>query len=269
LLFEALGPPIEIPLDLTSPEAEFDVNDGVAEAETGACPTPEVPSCVTLAAICQSDADRSCQPPSMPDTFPREIPVGDETVTADQAMEQLGIADATSIEVALPVDVSEQLEEGGIAGTGAIEKVSIREVLMLWPENTLTFDTPPLDLYIATGAIDDPTNVDTQQLIDEGKVERIGIVGIDLDDDGVFDVGQVAGSTEDVPVEFVEGGNKKFNDAVKSAAFTLVTASSGPVRLKAVDGDDTQVVKPAGVGKTQLKAKLLYSVSAADVVGGE
>jgi hypothetical protein len=267
-LFDLFNQPIEIPLDLTSPEQEFDVDGPVAEAESSACVTPSAPSCATLIAICETGANPAgcAAAPTMPPEFPNEIDVNGNPVTADQAMAEMGMDEATKFEVALPVDVGGQLKDEGVDNTDAIQDVTIDNVVMLWPTNSLTFDTPPTDLYIANEAIDDPSAIDAQELIDSGAVEKIGTLGIDLDGDDTFDVGQVAGSTTEVPVEFVEGGKEKFNEAVKSASFTLVAASSDPVALKAVDGDPTQVRKPAGTGKIQLKATLVYSVSAADVV---
>lgn len=266
-LFDAFNQPVEIPLDLTSPETDFDVDEPVAEAESSACVTPDAPSCATLSAICATEDGRACTPPTMPDVFPSEIDVNGNPVTADEAMADMGVTDATQFEIALPVDVGSQLKDAGVSDTSAIQGVTIENVVMLWPENSLSFDTPPIDLYITTEDVGAEGAIDAQALIDAGTVEKIGTIGIDLDDDGVFDVGQVAGSTTEVPIEFVAGGKDKFNEAVKGATFTLVTASSKPVELKSAPGDETQVQKPTGAGKVQMKATLVYSISAADVVG--
>lgn len=261
--------PLKIPLDLTSPPQDFDVTDAVASAEGAACETQDSPSCAALTAICQTSGG-ACTPPAMPAEFPAQVEVvpGEPPVDANQLMVDMGITEATELELALPVDVASKLAEEGIESPDLVDDVTIENVVLEWPENTLTFDAPPLDLYIANEDVGAGA-LDAEQLIADGKVTKVGTIGVDLDGDGTIDVGQVAGSTDGAPVAFVDGGNEAFNTAVKSASFTLVTAvpEGKGLKLKEKDGDPSTVLKPAGAGTIQLKATLVYSVSAADVVG--
>jgi hypothetical protein len=264
-LFAFLDQPLELPIDLTTPEQDFDVDEGVAAAEEGAC--DDDASCAVLRAICQTEPGRACDDaPTMPAEFPSEVEVvpGEPPVAANDLMEDLGITEATELELAVPVDVAAALAEEGVQTPDAVDNVSIGGLSMLWPENSLTFDAPPLDLYIAKEAVP-PGALDAEELIASGGADKIGTVGIDLDGDGEIDVGQVAGSTDEVPVVFVAGGNDLLSEAFRKAEFTIVTAVPDGKGLKLKDNNGT-VQKPAGQGKLALKATVVFSVKASDVI---
>lgn len=260
---------IEIPIDLTSPPQDFNVDEAVAEAEGKACETADSESCVALTAICKTGGGDCTQNPSMPAEFPAEITIlpGDPPTRANDLMQDLGVSEATELKVAMPVDVGGALEESGVESPDVVDDVSIQNVQLEWPANTLTFDVPPVDLFITTEALGDEA-LDAAELIASGKLTKIGTVGIDVDDDGTIDVGQVAGSKDPVPVAFVEGGNALFNKAVKGASFTIATAipEGHALALKEKDGDPNTLLKPAGAGKVQLRATLVYKVSASDII---
>jgi hypothetical protein len=266
-LLDLINQRIDLPLDLTTPPQDFDVTEAVTSVESGACAEADSPACVTLKAICRSEEGRDCTTaPSLPGQFPAELEVvpGDPPVSADEMMETLGVREATEMELALPVDVAAALEGEGVATPDAVQNVSISGLVMEWPENTLTFDLPALDLYIAKGAVD-PGELDAKALIESGDVEQIGTIGIDIDEDGVIDIGQRAGSADPVPVNFVTGGSELMTAAFRTASFTVVTAvpEGKGLRLKEEDG---VVTKPTGKGTVQLKATLLFSVKASDIV---
>jgi hypothetical protein len=266
-LFAFLDQPLELPVDLTTPEQDFDVDEGVASAEEGACEDDASPSCATLRAICQTEEGRACDAnPTMPAEFPSEVVViaGEPPVEANELMSDLGITEATEMELAVPVDVAAALADEGVQTPDAVENVSIGALSMLWPENTLTFDAPPLDLYIAKEAVP-PGALDAEALIASGAVDKIGTVGIDVDGDGNIDVGQVAGSTADVPVVFIDGGNALLSEAFRKAEFTIVTAVPDGKGLTLKD-EGGVVKKPAGQGKIALKATVVFSVKASDVI---
>ena len=266
-LFGIFDQPLELPLDLTTPAQDFDVTAGVDAVEDGACSDAGSASCLTLTAICQSEEGRDCATPTMPDTFPSELEVvpGEPPVQARAMMDELGVSEATEMEIALPVDVAAALAEEGVQTPDAVQNVSIGALVMEWPENTLTFDAPPLDLYIAKDAVE-PGALDAEALIASGAVDKVGTIGLDVDGDGIIDIGQTAGSTEPVAVAFVDGGNELLSAAFRTASFTLVTAvpSGKGLTLKESGG---RVTKPTGKGKVQLKATLIFSVKASDIVG--
>ena len=261
------GEAIELPLDLTTPPQDFDVTAGVTAVEQGACSDPASAACATLTAICQSEAARDCGTPTMPDTFPSQVEVvpGEPPVQARAMMDELGVSEATEMELALPVDVAAALADEGVQTPDAVQNVSIDALVMEWPENTLTFDAPPLDLYIAKDPVE-PGELDAEALIASGAVEKVGTIGLDVDGDGVIDIGQRAGSTDPVDVAFVDGGNDLLSAAFRTAAFTVVTAvpEGKGLTLKEEGG---RVTKPTGAGKVQLKATLVFSVKASDILG--
>lgn len=268
-LFSFLQQDVELPVDLTSPPTDVDVDGPIGEAEGSACSSATAASCIALTAICQSEAGRDCTTPTMPDEFPGTIDLpGGGTADANQLMVDMGVTEASEIELALPVDVASALANEGVQTPDAVKDVVIDAVVLQWPENSLTFDAPIIDLYIANEDVGSGA-IDAEELIANGTVAKVGTIGVDVDGDGQLDVGQVAGATSDVPVEFVAGGNELFNEAVKGAAFTLVTAvpeGEGLV-LKQKSGDPDTVLKPAGQAQLQLKATLVYKVSAADIIG--
>jgi hypothetical protein len=268
-LFSFLQQDVEIPLDLTSPPTDVDVDGPIAEAEGSACSAADSAACIALTAICQSEDGRDCGTPSMPDEFPGTVDLpGGGSADANQLMEDMGVTEASEIELALPVDVASALANEGVQTPDAIKEVVIDAVVLQWPANSLTFDAPIIDLYIANEDVGEGA-VDAEELIANGTVTKVGTIGLDLDEDGTLDVGQVAGGTTDAPVEFVAGGNELFNEAVKGASFTLVTAvpEGAGLELKQKSGDAATVLKPAGQAQLQLKATLVYKVSAADIIG--
>lgn len=268
-VFSFLQQDVEIPLDLTSPPTDVDVDGPIAEAEGSACSAADSAACIALTAICQTEDGRDCGTPSMPDEFPGTVDLpGGGSADANQLMEDMGVTEASEIELALPVDVASALANEGVQTPDAVKEVVIDAVVLQWPENSLTFDAPIIDLYIANEDVGEGA-VDAEELIANGTVTKVGTIGLDLDDDGTLDVGQVAGGTTDAPVEFVAGGNELFNEAVKGASFTLVTAvpEGAGLALKQKSGDAATVLKPAGQAQLQLKATLVYKVSAADIIG--
>lgn len=268
-LFSFLQQDVEIPLDLTSPPTDVDVDGPIGEAEGSACSAADSAACIALTAICQTEDGRDCGTPSMPDEFPGTVDLpGGDSADANQLMEDMGVTEASEIELALPVDVASALANEGVQTPDAIKEVVIDAVVLQWPANSLTFDAPIIDLYIANEDVGEGA-VDAEELIANGTVTKVGTIGLDLDEDGTLDVGQVAGGTTDAPVEFVAGGNELFNEAVKGASFTLVTAvpEGAGLELKQKSGDAATVLKPAGQAQLQLKATLVYKVSAADIIG--
>ena len=264
-----LGNELELPIDLETPPQDFDVTGAIADVEGGACDTADSEECIALRAICETDDSIDCDAnPQLPAEFPASVEVvpGDPPVEAAQLMADLGVTEATEMELAVPVDAAEELAEQGVQDNAAINAVEIGALAMAWPENSLTFDAPPLDLYISNEALEGVVNA--EELIASGAVTKVGTCGLDIDGEPGIDVGQVAGSTDDVPVSFVEGGNEALSEAFKSGKFTLVTAvpDGKGFALKQKDGDANTLLKPTGAGKVALKATLVFKVSAADIV---
>jgi len=261
---------VDLPITLASPPQDFSVTDAVNQAQGEACATTDSPSCTALTAICNTKNGATCPDDGMPDEFPIEVTVGADTVNANDLMVDMGVSKATELKVGLPVDVGGALADEGVQSPDAIQNVSITDVNMKWPSNTLTFDAPPLDLYVTTDDVGDGDAIDADALITAGTVKKVGTVGIDLDGDGTFDIGQKAGSTDDVPLVFVKGGEDLLTAAVRAPKFTIVTAvpDGKGMKLGTKQGDAGTALKPQGDGSISLEATLVYTVSAADIVGG-
>ncbi len=260
---------VDLPVTLTSPPQDFSVTDAVDSAQGEACTTADSAGCKALTAICQTDAGATCPDDGMPAEFPGQITVDGNTVDANQLMGDMGVTKATELKIGLPVDVGAALADQGVQSPDAIQNVKIADVTMQWPKNSLTFDAPPLDLYVTTDDVGPADAIDADALIADGTVKKVGTVGIDLDGDGVFDVGQRAGSTDDVPLSFVDGGEDLLTSAVTGAKFTVVTAvpDGKGMKLATKQGDPATVLKPTGDGSVALSVTLTYTVSAADIVG--
>jgi hypothetical protein len=258
---------VDIPIPLNTPPVDIDVGAAMDDGVDSACETPENASCQSIGLICQAEEGAPCDPVVLPAQFPNEIDVeGTPTPAVDLLPEEL--IEASRIKLALPVDLAGALEEEGVANPDQVKAISFSEVFVTWDENTLTFDAPVLDVYVGP-VVDGLDALDPEELITQSGFEKIGTVGIDTDGEGGFDVGQLAGTTGQVPLSFVDGGNDTFNEALKSFAFTLVlVAPEGQtLTLKAVDGDATKVSAPDGAASIKLEATLNYTVDLADAAG--
>lgn len=246
--------PIEVPLE--TPAQEIDVSTKVDEAEAQACEDLESEDCLVLMAIDRTDDDAVSDPPSMPPEFPTEVDVdGDESTTedvvnAEEWANEQGLAEAADIKIAVPVDLSEKVN---VEDEDAIKSVTFTAVALNFQENSLTFATVPLDIYVSEGPVD---STDAQQLIDDGVVKKVGTLGA-----------QPAGEVSERPVDFVEGGTEIFNTALKSLSFTLVAAlpdGETPQLPKNEAGD--MIIKPYGKAMVSLKADVVFKVSASQVL---
>lgn len=273
-LLDILSQELEVPITFETPPQIFDLDEAIAAAEAGACATDPSEPCDAVRAICLSDASRDCDPPSLPSEFPGSITVpnldGTESVVeANELVQKAGVSEAAEFEIAIPVDTATELEKQGVPSVDLAQSVSVEAFAFTWPSNTLTFDLPPLDIYVSREAVA-LEDLDAKALIRDGRVTFVGRIGVDLDDDGEFDVGQVAGGTDLVPLAFEESGKEEFNGAVLSGRFTLVAAvpEGYEFRLKQKEGTEASPVllKPSGAGEVGVKASFLFKVRASDIL---
>ncbi len=246
--------PLEVPLE--TPGQEVDVSAKVDDLEAQACSAPDEQDCTILKAIDRTDDGAESDPPSMPPEFPVEVDVdGDDAtdedkVNAEEWANDQGLSEAADFKVAVPVDLTEQVQ---VEDEDAIKSVTFESLALNFQENSFTFATVPLDVYVSSGPVD---GTDAQQLIDDGEVEKIGTLGA-----------QPAGETGERPVDFIAGGSDKFNVALKSLRFTLVAAlpeDVEPALPKNAAGD--MIIKPYGKAMISLKAQVIFKVSASQVI---
>lgn len=258
LFDQVLGGKVELPpIPLETPPQEIDVTARVEAAEDAICEDRTSEDCLVLIALDGTDGSVE-EPPRLPPEFPaRHDPDGPgptEEIDVEQWAKDQGLnAAASDLKVAVPVDLSGQVN---VEDESAIQDVRFDTVAVNFQSNTLTFDTIPLDLYASVGPVEDLSDPDA--LIASGAVEKIGTIEA-----------KAAGETGDAPVTFVEGGNAIFNEALKSLSFALVVAVPEGTQValpRTEDGEN--LVKPLGKASLSVKASVIYTVNAADVVQG-
>ena len=267
---ELLGP-VPLPIDLDSPPVDLDVGGPVGDAVDSSCSDPAALSCAGIAALCAAEnGDVPCDPVDLPAQFLKEIDV-DGDGTNEAAEDALGpeIADAAKIQIALPIDLGGLLSDAGVGSPDQVKDISFDEVNLAWLENSLTLDAPVLDVYVGPSK-DGAELLDVEALIASSEFEKVGTIGKDIDAevDG-FEVGQVAGVVDEVPLAFIEGGKDIFNERLKTFTFTLVVAAPDgqALKLKELPADPTRVARPDGAAQLSLKSKLIYTVNLGEAAG--
>lgn len=249
--------PIDVPVPLETPAAELDATAQVESVEETLCSDEGSYDCAIVQALDRYDDDQVGDPPRIPEEFPIEITVknpatgDDEAVNVEEWVQEAGLAEGIELAQAVPVDLRTAV---GVQDTSAVEAVSFRDVKLNWQENTFTFNTVPLDLYVYTEAL--PSLGDAQRLITDGSAQKVGTIPA-----------QEAEATGEVDVQFVAGGEDLFGEALKALRFTLIVALPEDAPLGLNDGAEAGTKrKPLGIAKVSLKAELVYSVSAAEII---
>lgn len=255
-LFNALlSQEFQVPLELETPAADLNATEHIDAVEAALCEDSESYNCAVVSALDYSDDEEIGDPPRIPAEFPVATEITNpetgenETVNVEEWASDIGLSQDLDFEQVIPMDLTALVQ---VEDPAAIKDVTVSDVRLTWVENTFTFDTIPMDLYIGTEVVDDPLTADVQQLIDDGLVEKVGTIPA-----------QEAETAGDAPVSFVDGGSETFNNALKGLKFTAVLAmpKGTPVGLK--EGSEENLRrKPTGDARVSLKATLLYTVSA-------
>jgi hypothetical protein len=257
---------VKLPIPVSTPAVDVDVGTPVDSAVDSACGTPDAASCLGIAALCEAEEGAPCVPPTLPNQFPKEITFDGETTSAEDVLPD-AVKEATLIKLAIPVDLTDLLAAGGVTSSDQVKDIAIDQLGINWEANSLTFNAPALDVYVGP-KVDDITDPDS--LIGAAGFERVGTIGVDVDEAAAgFEAGQLAETTGVVPLTFIEGGNAAFNEQLKTFAFTLVlVAPDGQaLTLSEVDGDTSKVRKPDGAASLKLEGNLTYSVNLAEAAG--
>ncbi len=257
---------VKLPVPISTPAVDVDVGTPVDTAVDSACTSASAASCVGIAALCEAENDAPCAEPTLPDQFPKEITLNEETTRAEDVLPD-AVKEATLIKLAIPVDLSDVLEAGGVTSSGQVKNIAIDQLGINWQTNSLTFNAPALDVYVGP-KVDDISDPDS--LASAEGFKRIGTIGVDVDEAVAgFEAGQLAETTGVVPLTFIEGGNATFNEQLKTFAFTLVlVAPDGQtLTLSEVEGDSSKVRKPDGAAALKLEGNLVYSVDLAEAAG--
>lgn len=253
-LFNALlSQEFQVPLDLETPPVDLNVTEQVDTVEGTLCDDPDSVNCAVVTALDLSDDEQVSDPPAIPDEFPVAVDITDPatgdptTVDVEEWIADVGLAQDLELKQVIPMDLTALV---GVEDPAAIEEVNVSDVALGFLENTFTFDTLPMDLYVGT-EIADPL-ADPDELVESGAVEKVGTIAV-----------QEAGVVGDAPVSFVEGGNAKFNTALKGMKFTALIAFPPGTQITLKEGSDENMRrKPTGEASVSLKATLVYTVSA-------
>jgi hypothetical protein len=257
-LFEGLfSQNFQFPIDMETPTMDLNVTDQVNAIEDALCSDADSYNCAVVKALDYSDDEEISDPPRIPDEFPVEVDVVDpvsadtESVNAEEWASDVGLTSDLDLKAVVPMDVTSLL---GGNPPEAIEDVNVTVLALSWKENTFTFDTAPMNLYVADELIADVSDPD--RLLEEGQVQLVGTVPA-----------RDAGGTGDVPVEFVDGGKEIFNAALKGLRFTLLLAlpEDANMSLREGAGGPGTRVKPTGDASVTVKATLEYTLNGAAI----
>lgn len=256
-LFEGiLSEEFQIPVDLETPEMDLNVTEQVDAVESGLCSDADSFNCAVVQALDYSDDEEVSDPPQLPEQFPVEIEVVnpetgvEETVNVEDWAAEVGLSSDFDLKQAVPMDVTSLL---GVDSPDAVQSVAVTDLVLNWKENTFTFETVPMELYVSDEYIEDITDPDG--LLAEGRVTRVGTIPA-----------QEPGVAGESPIEFVDGGNEVFNDALRGLRFTLLVAMPEGAEMGLSEGAEPGTrVKPTGDARVTVKATLEYTVSASDI----
>jgi hypothetical protein len=250
-----LSQEFQIPADLETPPADLNVTDQVNGIESSLCSDPDGFNCAVVKALDYSDDEEVGNPPRIPAEIPISIDIlnpetgENETVNVEEWLAEVGIGKDLDFKHVIPMDLSDLID---VSDASAIRDIEVSDVKVAWLENTLTFDTLPMDLYIGVGTVENPLTADAQQLIDDGVVEKVGTIPA-----------QEAETAGEAPVSFVDGGSAKFNEALQGLRFIAVLTMPEGTAVTLKEGSEPHLRrKPTGEASVSLKATLLYTVSA-------
>jgi len=272
-LVGAYDEPIDLEVELESPPVPLDVSTQVTAMEGAWCSADDAPNCLVLKAIDRSDDDAVEDPPSVPEEFPIEVTVEDDDGNAlpdpqcteanpldcdpyvanvEEFFTAAGLFDAIDLAQVVPLDLTEEVE---VTSPDAIQDVTFRNVGLSWVDNTLTFDTVDLDLYMTLEYFEEG---DAVQLIADGSVTKIGTIDRQL--------AETSGVT---PIEFLDDeAEALFNDGLKQLKFTVVIAAPEGAQFTLKDGEAVGTKrKPFGETGVSMVATLVYSVTPSELVG--
>lgn len=256
ILQALLAQEFEVPVELESPEVDLDASGPVDDAEASMCDDMDSRNCLIVQALDLSDDEEVSDPPTIPDEFPVSVEITDpvtnttETVDVEEWIGEEGLTEDLDLAQVIPIDLTGEV---AVQSPDAIQQVNFRDVALNWTENTLTFDTVDLDLFVSETAFD--ATDDPAELIANGDVVKVGTIPA-----------QEAGLVGEAPVSFVEGGNQAFNDALKALNFTVVVALPEDADVSLKQGSEANLrVKPYGIGTVSLKALITYTISGTQV----
>ena len=275
-LLDQYDEPIDLPIDLKTPPQEINVTEQVETAQDGLCASSESDTCMILQALDKTDDGEVSSPdPRVPDEFPATITMEDEDgnalpdpecetletdplscdpweINVESFLEDQALFADLDFAQAVPVDLAAQVE---VSSAEAIQDVKLDSIGIEWSNNTLTFDTIQLQLWMTTDFIEDPN---AEDLIAGGELQLVGTIEAqEANTDGTTDI------------EFANDDAKAaFNDALKSLQFTVVVAPAEGAKPTLKDGEAANTkLSPKGIVELSMVATIIYTVTPEELVG--
>jgi hypothetical protein len=246
-----------LPFDFETAPREVDVGSDVDDAVASVCADPSAPACQGIAALCRGEnGGVPCDPVSLPSTFLRAVDRNGDGDTNDEGEDAEGalgdaVRAAATFRTAIAVDFTGLDERDGFE--------DVAEINVLWPEDTLTFDTPALHVYI--GPPRDAADLnDVLDLIADPEFEEIGT-----------GTAQSAGGTGAVAVTFNENGLGLLFDRLSiergnSATFTIALDAQA-VGLNVLAADAKRFAAPQGAAKIAVRSRVVVDAGVLVCVG--
>jgi len=240
---------LNLPLDLETDAATLDVDAALVKAEAKLCEDTESDGCKILKALDATDGTES-DPPALPDSIPTSVDVeglstGEPTVSVDEWLKKEdGVLESIRAKHAVSADLTDKV---GATNKEKIKEVVLNKLAFNWQENTLSFDMVTLDFYLSLDSFEDITDPDA--LLAEESMTKIGTI-----------TGQLAGEAGEVDVEFDEGGEDKFMQALEDLTFTLVVGIPDEATLELKLDEAENMIKPSGIATVSLQAEVVYTI---------
>ena len=263
------GGSFDIPIPLTAPDLPMDISGQVDAAAQGLCgDSSEVTEGLSMNDLVQEllkDGTTCDTYDGLKDELPPEITIEDENGILDpqtfDVEEQLNNVNALDslkeMRHAIAIDLKEQMAAQGVSDPALISNVSVENLKIKWPENGLTIDTVPFEIYVGAAGLDtEGDNEDgvskIEALIESGDLSKIGTMGA-----------QPAGSTDDLEIEFTNDDAKTvFSDRLKELSFTFMVTVPADTSISLTKNDAGKLIKPDGKAILQLAADLIFTAEA-------
>ena len=266
------GGSFDIPIPLEAPPLPMDISGQVDNAAQALCgDSTELADGLSMDAFIQEllVEGSSCEDyQGLKDELPATITMTHEESGAStefDVLEQLNSVDALesikNMRHAVAIDLKEQMAAQGVSDPALISNVSVDNLKIKWPENGLTINTVPFELYVGAFGLD--TEGETEEglskieaLIDAGDLVKIGTIAA-----------QPAMSTDELPVEFTDDDAKAvFSDRLKDLSFTFMVTVPEDAAIELTTTEAGDLVKPDGMATLVLAADLIFTAQAQGIL---
>jgi hypothetical protein len=242
---ECLPGEIDVPYEAETPEITIDLAAQVQNFEDSINNGSDQNNKAVLAALCATESGRSCNPPTLPNQIPRQIPDPANPGQNLDVTQWLGSLEALDD----LKDISQAISfnpgaEVGVSTPEQVKKVTITGIVVKFRDNSLTYPLPPMQTYVGTG-IEQAALEDAAQLIEDSRVTAFGTLE------------QIpAGDVQPHPMALDDAGKSAFSDALKKLDVALAVRSV----VEFPPAGTGPIAKPDGTGTLSATIKATFTV---------